>query len=102
MEDEAERLGVLAGGLDREGEPETLRRLPRPERLELQAMRPGVDPGAFLSETGDQRGPVDLRHRPDPAQAEAGQPGPDIGILGEEAGWVRGEERRLATGRNED
>ena len=65
-------------------------------------MRPGVDPGAFLAETGDQRGPVELRDGPDPAQAEAGQPGPDIGILGEEAGRVRGEERRLATGRDED
>src|SRR6186997_647267 len=102
MEDEAERLEVLDRGLDREGEPETLRRPPRPERLELHAMRPGVDPRAFLAETGDQRGPVELRDRSDPAQAEAGQPGPDIEILGEEAGRVRGEERRLVTGRNED
>ena len=102
MEDEAERLEILDRGFDREGEAETLGGPARPERLEFLAMRPGVDPGAFLAETGDERGPVEFGDGPDPAQAEAGQPGPDIGILGEQAGRVRGEERRLATGRDED
>ena len=81
MEDEAERLEVLDRGLDREGEAETLRGPARPERLELLAAGPGVDPGALLAEPGDQRGPGELGDGPDPAQAEAGQPGPDIRIL---------------------
>ena len=102
MEDEAERLEVLDRGLDGQGEPEALGGAARPERLELLATGPGVDPGAFLAEPGDQRGPGELGDGPDPAQAEPGEPGADIRVLGEEAGRMRGEEVGLATGRDED
>ena len=101
MEDEAERLEILDRGLDGQPEPEPLRRPARPERLELLAARPGLDPRPFLAEPGDERGPVELGDRADPAQPEAGQPGPDVRIGGEQAGRMRGEEVGLATGRDE-
>ncbi len=73
----------------------------RPERLELLAACPGPDPCPFLAEAGDERGPVQLGDRADPAQAEAGEAGTDIRIGGEEAGRMRSEEVGLAAGRDE-
>ena len=76
MEDEAERLEVLRGGLDGQAEDEALGGAARPERLELLATGPGVDPRALLAEPGDQRGPVELGDGPDPAEPEPGEPWP--------------------------
>ena len=74
----------------------------RPERVGLLAPGPGVEPRALVPEPGDERGPGELGHGPDPAQPEPREPGPDIGVRGEQAGRVRGEERGLATGRDDD
>ena len=43
-----------------------------------------------------------LRHRADRAQPEAGEPGPDVGVAGEQAGGIRGEEPAIVAGRDED
>ena len=102
MEDEAERLQLLRWWFDGESQDEAFGGGPRPERVDLLAARTGVDPRALLPEPRDERRAGELRHRADPAQPEAGEPGPDVGVLGEEAGWVGGEERGLATGRDED
>ena len=98
MEHEAERLEVLGGGLDGQREGQALRRPSRPEWLQLLAPGPGMDPRALLAEAGDQGRPGELGDRPDPAQAEADQPGPNIRILSEQARRQRGEEGGLAAG----
>src|SRR6478736_1589285 len=101
MEDEAERLEILHRGLDGQPEPKAFRRPARPERLELLAARPGPDPRPFLTEPGDERGPVQLGDRADPAQPEAGEPGTHVRVRREEAGRMRGEEVGFTTGCDE-
>ena len=102
MEDEPQRLELLRRRLDGESQGESFGGPARPERIDLLAAGPGVEPRALLPEAGDERRPGEFRHGPDPAQAEAGEPGPDVGVLGEQAGRVRGEERGLAAGRDDD
>ncbi len=102
MEDESERLEILGGWLDGQGEGETFGRPARPERLELLAAGAGVDPRALLPEPGDERRPGEVGDRPDPAQAEPGEPRPHVGVGREQAGRMRCEEVGLATGRDDD
>ena len=83
-------------------EGQSLRGVARPERLGLLPTRPGVEPGPLLPEPGDQRRARELRHRPDLPQPEPGQSSADVEIRRQEAGRVRGEERRLVTGRDRD
>ena len=79
------------GGSMGSAERQPLRGAARPERLELLAARPGMEPLALLAEAGDERRPRQLGDLADPAQPEPGQAGPDVG--------VRREERRTAAGR---
>ena len=102
MEHEAERLEVLHGRLDRDGEGEAFGGPARAERIGLLAVGPGVDAGAFRPEPGDERGRRQVRHGADPAQTEARQPGPDVRVGGQQPCRTGREERRLATGRDED
>jgi hypothetical protein len=102
VEDESERLEILDRGLDGQGESEPLGGMARPERLEFLTARPGVDPGALLTEASDERGPGELGDRPDPAQTEAREAGSDVRIRSEKTGWVWGEEGGLAARRDED
>ena len=80
MEDEAERLGLGDRRVDRQGEDEPLRRAARPERLELLAPGPGVEPFALLAEPGDERRARQVRDRADPSQPEAAEAGPDVRV----------------------
>ena len=102
VEDEAEGLEVLDGGFDGQREPEPFGGVPWPERLELLAAGPGVDPRAFLAEPGDQRGAGELGDRPDLPQPEPREPGADIRVGGEESRRAWGEEVSLATRCDED
>ena len=101
VQDEPQRRELVRCRLDGESQGEPLGRTARPERLELLAAGPGVDPRALLPEAGDERRAVELGDRAHLAQAEAGEAGPDIGVLGQQAGRERGEERGLAAGRDE-
>ncbi len=102
VEDEPERLEILRGGLDREREGQPLRRAPRSERFELLTPRPGVDPGTFLAKPGDQRGSGKLGDGPDLAEAKADEPGPDVGVGGQQPRRMRGEEGGLRVRRDDD
>ena len=65
VEHEPQRLEVFDRRLDGQGEGQPLRGMAGPERLGLLATRPGVETRPLLPEPGDQRGPRQLRHRPD-------------------------------------
>ena len=80
MEDEAERLKTLGGRLDREREPEALRRPMRLERLQLPHPAPGHGSWPFHAKKRAISATGELGDGPDPAQAETGEPGPDIRV----------------------
>ena len=97
VEDEAERLEILDGGLDGQGEEQPFRGPARPERLELLAARPGVDPGTLLAEramsadrASSATGPI--RRRPKRVSRAR------TSASWSAAGTVRGEEGRPPPG----
>ena len=101
VEDEPERVQVPDGGLDRQGERESLRRPSGPERRDLLPLGPGKEPSTFLPESSDERGSRQLRDRTDLAQPEAPEAGLDVRIRGQERGRQRGEEGRLPARSND-
>ena len=96
MEDEPERLEVLDRRLEAQPEDEPLGGAVGPERDDLLAVRPGVDPLALDPEPGDERRARQRGHRRDPTQPEPGQPGADVRVGGEQAAGSGAEEGRLA------
>ena len=84
------------------GQGQALGGVARPERVGLLAAGPGMQPRALLPEAGDERRAGQLGHGPDPAQPEALEPGPDVGVGREQAGRAVGQERGLVTGRDDD
>jgi len=96
VEDEAERVELLDRRLDRQAEDEALRGAARAERRDLLASSPGVDPLPLRPEPGDERRTRQLGNRPDLAQPETPETGPDICLRREEFGRERGEEGGLA------
>src|SRR5439155_17800093 len=97
MEDEPERFRLRDGRIDGERQRQALRRLSRPERLDLLAARPSMEPFALVAEPGDERRLRQLRDLADLPQAEPRQPGSDVRVRREKRRWQRREERRVPT-----
>ena len=96
VEDEAERVELVDRWLDRQAEDQSLRGAAGAERRDLLASSPGVDPFPFRPESGDERRAWQLGDRPDLAQPETPEPGPDVGFRREKRGRQRGKEGGLA------
>ena len=101
VEDEAERLEILDGGLD--GQAEARRSGARRGRNGSSSsprarawIRAPSSPNRATSADRSSSATAPIRRRP-----KRREPGPDIGILGEEARRMRGEEPGLAAGRDE-
>src|SRR3954453_5747647 len=98
MEDEPERVELGDGRLDREGPRQALRRLPWPERVDLDAVGPVVEQLALGTEPGDERRARQLADCSDLAQPEPSQAVADVLVLTEQRGRQGGEERGVLTG----
>ena len=102
MQDEPERLEVLDRRLDGQGEGEPLGGAAGAERLGLLAPAPARAAAPPRRRTGRSARSAARRPRRRSGAARTAQPGPDVGVGGQQAGRAVGEERGLVAGRDDD